>query len=72
MSNNPTVKCPTCRQQGKWFETEFGPFCSRRCKLVDLGKWFDEDHVIEAPLRPDMFDGYEDLPPGEYLDQPEG
>lgn len=72
MSNNPTIKCPTCRQVGQWFEREFGPFCSERCKLVDLGRWFEEEHKIDSPLRPDMFDGYEDLPPGAYLDRPEG
>jgi hypothetical protein len=26
------------------------PFCSRRCKLVDLGKWFEGEYVIETPL----------------------
>ena len=71
MSNNPTVKCPQCRRVGKWFETDFGPFCSKRCKMIDLGKWMEEEHVIAEPLRPDMFDGYDELPPGEYLDKPE-
>lgn len=72
MSNNPTVKCPTCKKEGKWFEGEFGPFCEKRCKLIDLGKWMDEEHAIAEPLRPDHFEGYEDLPPGAYLDVPEG
>jgi hypothetical protein len=26
------------------------PFCSQRCKLVDLGQWFDGEHVISTPL----------------------
>jgi len=26
------------------------PFCSERCKLMDLGQWFDEEHKIEEPL----------------------
>jgi endogenous inhibitor of DNA gyrase (YacG/DUF329 family) len=26
------------------------PFCCRRCKLIDLGKWFNEDYVISDPL----------------------
>lgn len=46
------VKCPTCQKAGDWFAGQFGPFCSRRCKLVDLGKWFGEEHVISEPLRP--------------------
>ena len=47
------VKCPTCKKVGDWFAGQFGPFCSRRCKLVDLGKWFSEEHVISEPLSPE-------------------
>jgi endogenous inhibitor of DNA gyrase (YacG/DUF329 family) len=65
------IKCPTCKQLGAWFDSPFGPFCSKRCKLVDLGKWFSEEHVVSEPLKPEHFKGYEDLPPGEYLDKPE-
>jgi hypothetical protein len=35
---------------GDWFDGPFGPFCSRRCKLIDLGKWFNEENVISDPL----------------------
>lgn len=28
------------------------PFCCDRCRLVDLGKWFKEDYVLDRPLRP--------------------
>ncbi len=71
MAGNPIVKCPTCRQAGDWFSGDHGPFCSHRCKLVDLGKWFSEEHVVSEPLRPEHFKDYEDLPPGEHLDRPE-
>lgn len=71
MSELPQVKCPTCKKIGNWFAGEYGPFCSRRCKLIDLGKWFEEENRISEPLRPDHFHGYEKLPPGEYLDEPE-
>jgi endogenous inhibitor of DNA gyrase (YacG/DUF329 family) len=47
------VKCPTCRKVGAWFEGPYGPFCSKRCKLVDLGKWFGEEQVISEPLKPE-------------------
>jgi uncharacterized protein len=65
------VSCPTCKARGSWFKTTYGPFCSKRCKLVDLGKWFGEENKISEPLRPDHFRGYEELPPGDYLDQPD-
>ena len=44
------IKCPTCKRLGEWFAGPFGPFCSKRCKLVDLGKWFSEEHVVSKPL----------------------
>jgi hypothetical protein len=45
------IKCPTCKREGDWLAGAYGPFCSRRCKLVDLGKWFEEENVISSPLR---------------------
>jgi uncharacterized protein len=44
------IKCPTCKREGNWLEGAYGPFCSKRCKLVDLGKWFGEEHLISKPL----------------------
>jgi endogenous inhibitor of DNA gyrase (YacG/DUF329 family) len=51
MKRKPVIKCPTCKRVGDWFAQSYGPFCSRRCKLVDLGKWFGEEHLISEPLR---------------------
>jgi hypothetical protein len=56
---------------GAWFAQEWGPFCSRRCKLIDLGKWLGEEHVVSEPLRPEHFEPYADLPTGTQLDLPE-
>lgn len=72
MSKIPNVKCPTCAKRGPWFDDEYGPFCSQKCKLIDLGQWFDEDNKISTPLAPNHFSGYDELPPGPYLDHPEG
>jgi endogenous inhibitor of DNA gyrase (YacG/DUF329 family) len=71
MKPSPRVKCPTCKKEGEWLDGPFGPFCSKRCKLVDLGDWFNEDIRISEPLRPDHFQGYENAPPGQDLDRPE-
>jgi len=72
MASLKKIKCPTCKKAGQWFTGPFGPFCSKRCKLVDLGKWFSEENAISEPLRPEHFHEYEELPPGDYLDKPEG
>jgi endogenous inhibitor of DNA gyrase (YacG/DUF329 family) len=50
MKKRGLIKCPSCKREGDWFSSPYGPFCSRRCKLIDLGKWFDEDHVISEPI----------------------
>ncbi len=35
-----TVACPTCGQPVEWRpENRWRPFCSERCKLIDLGEW---------------------------------
>lgn len=48
-----TVKCPTCQSDVKWeAESKFKPFCSDRCKLIDLGDWASEKHAI--PVKPEF------------------
>jgi endogenous inhibitor of DNA gyrase (YacG/DUF329 family) len=47
------VKCPVCGKavaRSPNSPAPFFPFCSERCKLVDLGKWFDEEYRIQQPL----------------------
>lgn len=42
-----TVKCPTCGKPVRWSAAErWRPFCSERCRLLDLGAWADGSHAI--------------------------
>lgn len=42
-----TVKCPQCGKPALFApENSFRPFCSERCKLIDLGAWADEKYAI--------------------------
>jgi len=51
---SPTlVKCPTCKREIDWSESQFRPFCSERCKLIDLGAWLAEKHAIPGDTAPD-------------------
>jgi len=46
-----TVKCPTCGRDVEWTaEQKWRPFCSERCKLIDLGAWADEAHRISGDV----------------------
>jgi endogenous inhibitor of DNA gyrase (YacG/DUF329 family) len=41
------VKCPTCRREVEWSPASlYRPFCSDRCRLIDLGAWLTEQHKI--------------------------
>jgi endogenous inhibitor of DNA gyrase (YacG/DUF329 family) len=41
------VQCPTCKKEVIWSEAyPYRPFCSERCKLIDLGAWAMEKHAI--------------------------
>ncbi len=44
------IPCPICQRKGAWFKDRFGPFCSERCKMVDLGKWLGEEYRLNSPL----------------------
>jgi len=39
-------KCPTCNKQVQWQDNPFRPFCSERCKLVDLSKWVSDEYRV--------------------------
>jgi endogenous inhibitor of DNA gyrase (YacG/DUF329 family) len=42
-----TVKCPTCGRSIEWSDqSPFRPFCSERCRVIDLGAWLTEKHAI--------------------------
>jgi endogenous inhibitor of DNA gyrase (YacG/DUF329 family) len=49
------MKCPVCKKKVKVGDPEF-PFCSERCRTVDLGNWSAEKYVISEPANPQSAD----------------
>jgi len=50
---SPTrVKCPTCQRELDWEAAPFRPFCSERCRLIDLGAWLTEQRAIPDDTAP--------------------
>jgi hypothetical protein len=52
------VRCPQCGKPVPWLPAQHHkPFCSERCRLIDLGAWVNEEHRIEGdaaePATPD-------------------
>lgn len=48
------IRCPTCKAETTWEENPNRPFCSERCKLIDLGKWASDAYCIPGePVKKD-------------------
>jgi hypothetical protein len=45
------MKCPICQKEVK-LDDPFMPFCSDRCRIIDLGNWATEKYVISSPAEP--------------------
>lgn len=52
------MNCPTCNSPVARENNQARPFCSERCKLIDFGRWADEDYRIpdESSAAPTDFD----------------
>jgi len=54
-----TVKCPICKKPVELSSPD-APFCSDRCRVIDLGKWASGDYKISSPiLDPEMLEEVE-------------
>jgi endogenous inhibitor of DNA gyrase (YacG/DUF329 family) len=57
MTSKKEIKCPQCGRLSFYSpENVYRPFCSERCRLIDLGQWADGTYRV--PLKPQ--DGYQD------------
>ncbi|PWT79675.1 MAG: DNA gyrase inhibitor YacG [Acidobacteria bacterium] len=50
------MKCPTCGKPTNWQDNPFRPFCSERCKLVDFGRWVNEEYRVPDERPPEQTD----------------
>ncbi|HEX6961446.1 MAG TPA: DNA gyrase inhibitor YacG [Lacipirellula sp.] len=58
------MRCPTCECEFDSSESTALPFCSERCRLIDLGRWLDEGYSL--PVAPDP--EADELPPDDGRD----
>jgi uncharacterized protein len=49
MARTVKLRCPICKKPVKSTDPEF-PFCSQRCRTIDLGKWASGAYVISSPV----------------------
>ncbi|HLH34326.1 MAG TPA: DNA gyrase inhibitor YacG [Alloacidobacterium sp.] len=68
---NPILRCPTCRTLVARSSEDF-PFCSDRCRQIDLGKWASGAYRISSPvLDPEVLEDLKGLKPGRTHDEDE-
>ena len=58
-----SVRCPICKKEVAFDDPEM-PFCSKRCRLIDLGNWASEKYVVSTPAA--------HIPEDDEIDEPEG
>ncbi len=51
-------QCPHCSRQVTWPDTPTYPFCSERCRLIDLGAWASGDYRIPGDPVPEETEGF--------------
>ena len=55
----PTFACPTCNKPVEWSAaSKWRPFCSERCRLIDLGAWMSEQRSILGEEAADDHDAH--------------
>jgi len=57
------VRCPICKKAVRSTDADF-PFCSERCRTIDLGKWASGGYVISSPVT-DAEEGVQDDMPDD-------
>jgi endogenous inhibitor of DNA gyrase (YacG/DUF329 family) len=58
----PVVKCPVCGARVEWSEaSEYRPFCSERCKTIDLGAWASDRYAVPGSAAEDA----DETPPAD-------
>jgi endogenous inhibitor of DNA gyrase (YacG/DUF329 family) len=56
----PFLRCPVCHRRFESDESDAMPFCSNRCRQIDLGRWLDEGYSVPVQRdREEVAEGWE-------------
>ena len=42
------IRCPQCEFEFNYYNSDYRPFCSEKCKMIDLGHWFQESYTVPS------------------------
>jgi uncharacterized protein len=59
------VMCPVCKKKTPWKDNLFRPFCSDRCRLIDLGKWASDEYRIPGEKKDSSDEDLDEINPDE-------
>ncbi len=62
------IQCPQCEKAFNYYQSASRPFCSEKCKMIDLGHWFEESYRV--PIKGSMTEEIEN--DNEFLINEEG
>ncbi|MEX1099447.1 MAG: DNA gyrase inhibitor YacG [Bacteriovoracaceae bacterium] len=48
MKKKISVECPRCKKKFSYYSSDFRPFCSNQCKMIDLGVWLEEGYSVKG------------------------
>ncbi|MEN6450127.1 MAG: DNA gyrase inhibitor YacG [Thermoguttaceae bacterium] len=60
------ARCPICQREFRPEDSQAMPFCSKRCRLIDLGRWLGEKYAV--PEEPGEAEEPDEPPPDENED----
>ncbi len=52
----PSFPCPQCGMPSQWTDNPSRPFCTERCKLIDLGAWANEEYRVPEQKKTTIYD----------------
>lgn len=64
------MRCPICKQTVQWEGNPFRPFCSERCKMIDLDNWLEGRYRVPTTVNPEE-DDVEEQSAGDSDDKDE-
>jgi uncharacterized protein len=64
------MRCPVCKRKFEKEESTALPFCSDRCRTIDLGRWLGESYSVPVTPDPDAEEPPEKIPEADGEDMP--
>jgi len=63
MGTSATIRCPICERQFDPAASRAMPFCSERCRKIDLGRWLRECYSVPVERKDEDDETAENAPP---------